>query len=680
MITPSSAIKNPYSNKVVHRNLTSQRLPLNAASSIVNSPNAAPCKAAQVHHRDLQEGGVVPSRILLHDTNAVSSHATTLSRSCSGNNEDPDLKNNGLSTAATTSTARFAASNSTMKALASFNDATQQDCGRPDGFLSIKNTADDTSVPVNIPPPMLGKECNGLPQLNSKQAQAVQAIKDGKNVFLTGPAGTGKSVVLKHILDYLNRTKESDEWVAVAPTGTTAVALGGQTIHSFAGIGVPLEQSDFRKAEQHQKKWRALTFMILEEVSMISGEFLDRLNQVVSEIRTGEKDCQEPFGGGIQFLFCGDFLQLPPIEESPRHIAKRAAATRDMKKMGGIHGNRGFAFQNLVQPDFRRKDEDWESAEKELWQSDFFRKCIAERELKLKVGAQVMVVKNDTKGRTGLVNGSRGVVVGFSSTQPNKAFNESPPSSDDPENKVLYPLVRFQSGATIVIGFARFTSRIMGVGECIRVAIPLKLAWAITAQAYVALSRARDEKSLELKNFTALDVKADQCALDFYANPTQSDHDIPAWDRRQQHQKNSRYPEALANTQQDCGRFLSIKNTAATRHHPNDDDDISAPKNIPPPMLGEEGNGLPQLNSKQAQAVQAIKDGKNVFLTGPAGTGKSVVLKHILDYLKCTKKESDEWVAVAPTGTTAVQSDFRKAFEKQHRKKWRALTFMILEE
>eukprot|EP00980_Cylindrotheca_fusiformis_P000562 scaffold146_cov107-Cylindrotheca_fusiformis.AAC.1 len=225
-----------------------------------------------------------------------------------------------------------------------------------------------------------------------------------------------------------------------------------------------------------------------------------------------------------------------------------------------------FNATDLVQPDFRHKDEDWESAEKELWQSDFFRKCIAERELKLKVGAQVMVVKNVAKGRTGLVNGSRGVVVGFSSTQPNKASNEScePPSSDDPENKVLYPLVRFQSGATIVIDFARFRSRILGVGECIRVAIPLKLAWAITvhksqgmtldsvkidmhgvfskAQAYVALSRARDEKSLELKNFTALVVKADQCALDFYANPTQSHHDIPTWDRRQQHQDTTRYP------------------------------------------------------------------------------------------------------------------------------------------
>eukprot|EP00980_Cylindrotheca_fusiformis_P031307 scaffold26141_cov152-Cylindrotheca_fusiformis.AAC.1 len=180
MITPSSALKNPYS-KVVPTDLSSY-LPLNVASSNANSPVAAPCKTTHVHHRDLQEDGVVvPSRILLHDSSAASSDAKALS---GGIKEDPDLKNNEHSTTAiTTSTAVLAATNSTMKALAN----TQQDCGR---FLSIKNTAatrhhpnddDGISAPKNIPPPMLGEEGNGLPRLNSKQAQAVQAIKDGKN-------------------------------------------------------------------------------------------------------------------------------------------------------------------------------------------------------------------------------------------------------------------------------------------------------------------------------------------------------------------------------------------------------------------------------------------------------------------------------------------------------------------
>jgi ATP-dependent DNA helicase PIF1 len=480
-----------------------------------------------------------------------------------------------------------------------------------------------------------------LTNLNAKQAEALQAVKDGTNVFLTGPAGTGKSVVIEHVLQYCHQTYSPQEWVAVAPTGSTAVAVRGQTIHSFAGIGVPKEQSDFQRSWETLKchGWRQLKFMVIEEVSMIAGEFLDRLNRVVCQIRKDPR----PFGG-IQLLICGDFLQLPPIPVKDEDIRKMELVWKLAQKprlLEDIHGNRGFAFQstfwkqanlvtieltqvfrqsnprfvkilheirkgkvtyeaeaflakcrrpllvkegevkptrlyaknadvnteNLVELDnlpgkhvkfeatdlVRVEAEAPEWAEEELWKSDFFKRSV-ESELNLKIRAQVMLIKNDNtssgSGRNRLVNGSRGVVVGFTSEEPDPAFN-SPCNPSMPGERPLYPKVKFRSGVEKVIGFAEFTSRLAGIGDCVRVAIPLKLAWAITvhksqgmsldyvkidldgvfskAQAYVALSRATDENSLELKNFSRRLVKADICALDFYDNPNA---DIPTWDHR----------------------------------------------------------------------------------------------------------------------------------------------------
>ncbi|CAJ1966117.1 unnamed protein product [Cylindrotheca closterium] len=475
-------------------------------------------------------------------------------------------------------------------------------------------------------------------KLNAKQAQAVQAIKDKKNVFLTGPAGTGKSVVLRKVLKYCSETYRPNQWVAVAPTGVTAIAIGGQTIHSFAGIGIPSEQEDFNKAWQGEKRqaWRELKIMVMEEISMIAGEFLDRLDSVVRQIR----GVDAPFGG-IQVLICGDFLQLPPIAESIENMAKMREFVNDP---GTVHGNRGFAFQSYfwkeanletihltevfrqdnpqfvnvlsrirrglvgepaksflaqcarpltlpskdIEPtrlysknvdvnrenmsELVRLDGDTHQfkaidhviaasfakpgAEEKLWNSEFFRQTVAEDLLRLKVGAQVMLIKNDTLNRRTLVNGSRGVVVEFTNEQPEPPFNipiSIPKSNSDQARKEgIYPKVKFQNGETRILGMAEFTSRIVGVGQCIRIAVPLKLAWAITvhksqgmtldyvkidlsgvfckAQAYVALSRAKDEKCLELRNFSSRLVKADACALAFYDHPN---IEINKWDHRE---------------------------------------------------------------------------------------------------------------------------------------------------
>jgi hypothetical protein len=93
-------------------------------------------------------------------------------------------------------------------------------------------------------------------QLNKKQKLALELAKAGKNVFITGPARTGKSVVLKEIIGFLEQKYEGryDRWAAVAPTGTAALAVGGQTIHRFAGCGIPKVAADFDKAWQGERR------------------------------------------------------------------------------------------------------------------------------------------------------------------------------------------------------------------------------------------------------------------------------------------------------------------------------------------------------------------------------------------------------------------------------------------
>jgi hypothetical protein len=101
------------------------------------------------------------------------------------------------------------------------------------------------------------------------------------NLFLTGGAGVGKSFTLRTIIEALKQ-RHGERHVAVcAATGTASVHVDGQTLHSLAGIGVPIHVTDFGKlwrSHQGQKAeaWRQTKVLILDEVSMVDAEYLDR--------------------------------------------------------------------------------------------------------------------------------------------------------------------------------------------------------------------------------------------------------------------------------------------------------------------------------------------------------------------------------------------------------------------
>jgi len=136
-------------------------------------------------------------------------------------------------------------------------------------------------------------------------------MKTGANVFVTGPAGSGKTYVVNEYVKYL---REHGVPVGItASTGIAATHMGGVTIHSWSGIGVKNFLSDYdleaiMSKNNVRKRIEETKVLIIDEVSMLHHFRLDMIEKTLRHIR--KKDL--PFGG-IQIVLCGDFFQLPPI-------------------------------------------------------------------------------------------------------------------------------------------------------------------------------------------------------------------------------------------------------------------------------------------------------------------------------------------------------------------------------
>lgn len=143
------------------------------------------------------------------------------------------------------------------------------------------------------------------------QREALDILKTGVNVFITGPAGSGKTHVVNQYISYL---REHNVPVGItASTGIAATHMGGMTIHSWSGIGVKddLTEHDLESiAEKPQlrKRMQETKVLIIDEVSMLHHFRLDLIDQVLKHVRKSDK----PFGG-LQVVLCGDFFQLPPV-------------------------------------------------------------------------------------------------------------------------------------------------------------------------------------------------------------------------------------------------------------------------------------------------------------------------------------------------------------------------------
>ena len=452
--------------------------------------------------------------------------------------------------------------------------------GEAEVWLTVKKKEyvvemkDEVKVFTPAPVEEISANTYSIDSLSPEQREAYISIRNGENIFLTGPGGTGKS----YLIGLLKQT--IPDIAITAMTGCAALLLGhgARTIHSWAGIGLGTEPVDriisrLRFIKTMSSGWRKSSALVIDEVSMMTPEILELLDEVGQRIRNSPL----PFGG-LQLIFVGDFLQLPPVTkgeesrfafQSPtwhRCIKKTIQLKRifrqkdaifqkilDEARIGALSpesleilkSRRGLDYsQELIQPTIlsSRKTEveminarslatlegeahTYTITTKGNGNPSSKVKTIVERmdrdgsyvtELILKLGAQVMLLKNLSQ-EEGLVNGSRGVVVGFSLSGK--------------------PIVRFRNGTTKTIKEESWKSDTEAPVE--RIQIPLRLAYAITihksqgstldcalidvgpnifeyGQAYVALSRAKSLDSLYIKAVTSSAFRANPVVLAFY--------------------------------------------------------------------------------------------------------------------------------------------------------------------
>lgn len=396
-----------------------------------------------------------------------------------------------------------------------------------------------------------------------KQNLALAIMNEGHNVFLTGPAGSGKTYVLNQLI---RLKKHEGKHVSItATTGLAASHLGGSTIHSWSGIGVR-DEIGAHFVDGLSKSRREIIektdVLIIDEISMMHDFRLDMIDQIARLVR---RKMDVPFGG-IQVIMSGDFFQLPPVNRADsmegsfvvfskawaeldpvicyleeqhrqeeddalsgildamrgRDIRRSHAETLlnrvDVKPPEGsiyteLHTvNVDVDTQNLTKLEQLEGDEmiySQTTTGSANYVESLQRSVLAPAELRLKRGALVMAVKNSLERK--YVNGSLGTIVDF-----------------DPATH--YPIVEFVSGKEVTMQPDTWELRDGDKKRASITQIPLRLAWAITihksqgmtldaalidlrkafvaGMGYVALSRVRKIDTLYLKgiNRTALEI------------------------------------------------------------------------------------------------------------------------------------------------------------------------------
>lgn len=422
-------------------------------------------------------------------------------------------------------------------------------------------------------------------------------------IFLTGKAGTGKTTLLRKIVETTHK-----QTVIVAPTGIAALNAGGVTIHSFFGLpfggfipefiaepivagNVKLETKETLKRHFHynatkQNLMRNLELLIVDEVSMLRADLLDAMDWSLRNVRRNNA----PFGG-VQVLFIGDLLQLPPVikpeewnklqtyyngifffnakvlqENAPVYIELEHIYRQDDQRfinvLNNLRNNQvskedSDLLNQFVQPDFdatkhegyitltthnAKADEINASALKALKEKSYYYKAEIkndfpphlfplEETLELKVGAQIMFIKNDISFEKNFYNGKMGRIHSLSNDEIEVYF-------PDEKRKIIvekyeWTNIKYQLNTQN----GEIEEQLLGTF----VHFPIKLAWAITVhksqgltfdkavldvsqvfapgQAYVALSRLRSLEGLVLmKPISMNGLQNDQSVVAYASN------------------------------------------------------------------------------------------------------------------------------------------------------------------
>jgi ATP-dependent DNA helicase PIF1 len=402
------------------------------------------------------------------------------------------------------------------------------------------------------------------------QSEALKILESGANVFLTGPAGSGKTFVLNKFAEYLKKNKIKA--AITASTGIAATHLGGLTIHSWAGIGIKesLTSNDIRDIMWNEKiadRICAAKVLIIDEISMLPPNVLTMVDQVCREVRHSLAAF-----GGLQFVACGDFFQLPPVvrdggekkfafesgvwqkadlkicylEEQHRQEdedylrilneiradkvsswAREKLASRLHQDISGWDKPTKLYTHNIDVDSINKKELGRIVAKPKTYEmssrgaknlvENLKRGCLAPEELVLKVGAVVMFVRNKFSGNKPVyVNGTMGRVAGFDGSN--------------------MPIIQTRHDK-VEAGLASWTIEVNGETKAEISQLPLKLAWAITihksqglsmdcaeidlskcfepGMGYVALSRVRTLDGLKLLGLNDLSLRVSERIIEF---------------------------------------------------------------------------------------------------------------------------------------------------------------------
>lgn len=193
------------------------------------------------------------------------------------------------------------------------------------------------------------------------QEIALEILKTGKNVFLTGEPGSGKTFTINKYVKYL---QENDVCASVtASTGIAATHISGRTIHSWSGIGIKedltkADISNIRKKDYITARIKSSRVLIIDEISMLSARTFSLVDLVCRKVRKS----QEPFGG-IQVVLVGDFFQLPPIIKKQNKEEVEQKSLLDEDKDGFVYNSLLWEELNLtvcyLTEQYRQDDKDF---------------------------------------------------------------------------------------------------------------------------------------------------------------------------------------------------------------------------------------------------------------------------------------------------------------------------------
>jgi len=200
--------------------------------------------------------------------------------------------------------------------ISSFGDVAAGEVGRESLDLLPRN--DETRGITIVKPceptktPVLSHTIDDK-QLSPEQQIAYEKFKRGENLFITGPGGTGKTLLIQHFVRYANTIGKKCQVTALTGCAALLLKCNARTIHSWSGIRIAKGDKNqvILRALRNKKAmmdWRKTDILIVDEVSMMSQKIFDILCELGQNARHGSSKF-----GGIQVIFCGDFYQLPPV-------------------------------------------------------------------------------------------------------------------------------------------------------------------------------------------------------------------------------------------------------------------------------------------------------------------------------------------------------------------------------